>query len=95
MSPQTFTFDVIINPIILLAGIIGGGLVGFVIGKARLAKSQSRVRQLEVELMQANQETLESQRAYVALESKLQDQAIPVISMKINGTQNPKEKASK
>ena len=93
---MSFTFDVIINPVILLASVIGGAIVGFVLGKGKLAKSQSRIKQMEVELMNSHQETLESQRAYVALETRLKDQAIPVISMKINGNkENPKEKATK
>lgn len=71
-------------------------MAGFVLGRGKLAKSQSRIKQLEVELMSSHQETLESQGAYVALESSLQDQAIPVISMKLNGSkENPKEKATK
>jgi hypothetical protein len=91
-----FTFEVIINPIILLVGVIAGAIVGYAIGKARLAKSHSTIRQLETELVNSNAETLEAQRAYVALERGLKDQSIPVISMKINGgKENPKEKASK
>jgi hypothetical protein len=46
--------------------------------------------------MDSHEETLESQRAYVELQSQLKDQAIPVIPMKINGKEsNSKEKATK
>ncbi len=93
---MSFTFDVIINPIILLAAIIGGAIVGFGLGWGKLAKSRSIVRQLENELMRCNEETLEAQRAYVALESRLKDQSSPVIPMKISGAkENSKEKATK
>ena len=93
---MSFTFDLIINPIVLLAGVIFGAIIGYGVGKAKLAKSQSRIVQLENELMSSNVETLEAQRAYVALERGLKDQSIPVISMKISGSkENPKEKASK
>jgi hypothetical protein len=93
---MSITFDVVINPIILVATIIGGGIIGFVWGRAKLAKSRSRVQQLETELMRSNEETLDAQRAYVLLESRLKDQSIPVIPMKINGgKENNKEKISK
>ncbi len=93
---MSLTFDVVINPIILLLAIVAGALVGFVLGRAKLAKSQSKLQKLEVELMNSHEETLESQRAYVELQSQLKDQAIPVIPMKINGKEsNPKEKATK
>lgn len=93
---MSFTFDVVINPIILLAAIIVGALVGFGLGWGKLAKSRSIIRQLENELMHSNEETLEAQRANVALESRLKDQSIPVIPMKITGAkENTKEKATK
>jgi hypothetical protein len=92
---MSFTFDVIINPIILLVGVIAGAIIGFGIGRVKLAKSQSRLMKLENELLLSNKETLEAQRAYVALERGLIDESIPVISMKIGGSkENPKEKTS-
>jgi len=61
-----------------------------------LNKSRSKIQQLESELIQSNEETLEAQQAYVMLERRLKDQSIPVIPMKINGSkENSKEKASK
>ncbi len=93
---MSFTFDVIINPVILLAAIIGGAIVGFGLGRGKLAKSRSTINKLEIELMNCHEETLEAQRAYVALEGRLKDQSIPVIPMKINGSkENSKEKATK
>ena len=90
------TFDLIINPVLLLMAAIVGGLMGLLIGKAKLAKSRSKVLELEKEMMNAHAEILEMQKAYVQLENKLEEHSIPVISMKINGGKdNPKEKASK
>lgn len=90
------TFDLIINPVLLLMAAIVGGLMGLLIAKAKLAKSRSKVLELEKEMMNAHAEILEMQKAYVQLENKLEEHSIPVISMKINGGKdNPKEKASK
>ena len=92
---MSVTFDVIINPVILFATLIGGVLVGFLIGRGKLARSHSRIQQLESEVLSCHQETLEAQRAYVMLQSNLKDQSIPVIPMKINGSkENTKEKAT-
>ncbi|GGB14240.1 hypothetical protein [Puia dinghuensis] len=91
------TFDPIINPIILLLGISGGALAGFIIGRGKLAKTRSTIHRLESDLFHSNQETLEAQKALVALESRLNDQSIPVIPMKLNPTKEntPKDKTSK
>ena len=92
---MSFTFDLIINPIILLVSVIAGAIIGFGVGKAKLARSESRLMKMESELLNSHAETLEAQRAYVALERGLIDESIPVISMKINGgKENPKEKTS-
>lgn len=93
---MSFTLDLVINPVILFGAAIVGGIFGFVVFKAKLNKGKARIQQLEKELMNCNEETLEAQRAYVILESKLKDQeTIPVIPMKINGKESSKEKASK
>ena len=90
-----FTTDVVINPVILLGAVIFGSLFGFFVFRARLRRSKSKIYELEMELMRSNEETLEAQRAYVILESKVKDQQTsPVIPMKINGKDN-KEKISK
>ena len=94
----SFTLDLVINPIVLaVAGIIGI-VIGYLLTKAQVAKVQRKIKDLESDLLNANQETLEAQRAYVSLESQMQQgDAIPVIPMKINGTtkESPKEKATK
>ena len=44
---MSFTFDLIINPIVLaLAGIVGI-VIGYIIAKGRLAKAQSKIKNLE------------------------------------------------
>src|ERR1700744_2186655 len=90
----TLTFAYDINPIILYGAIVTGVLIGFGFGRGNLAKSQSKLRKLEEELLQSHHETLESQHAHAELESRLKNQAIPVIPMKINGANKevPKEK---
>ena len=89
-----FTLDVVINPVILFGAAAVGGIFGFVVFKAKLNRGRAKIQQLEKELMHCNEETLEAQRAYVLLESKLKDQQTsPVIPMKIK--ENSKEKASK
>jgi hypothetical protein len=90
-----FTFDLIINPIVLLAALIGGALVGFIGSRRKLAKKQARIIELENEMMNSHAEILEMQKAYVQLEGKLGEQSSPVISMKIGGKDSSKEKASK
>jgi hypothetical protein len=92
---MSITFDVIINPVILIAALIGGVFIGLVFSWGKLSRSNSRIQQLESEVLSCHQETLEAQRAYVLLQSKLKDQSIPVIPMKINGNkENSKEKAT-
>lgn len=94
----SFTLDLVINPIVLaVAGIIGI-VIGYFFAKARLAKAQRKIKELENDLLNANQETLEAQRAYVNLESQMQQgDPIPVIPMKITGNskESAKEKATK
>jgi hypothetical protein len=89
------TFDLIINPVIMLAAVIGGGIIGYMISKLKMAKSRAKIQELEKEMMSSHAEILDLQKAYVQLENKLEQQPIPVISMKINGKDNSKEKATK
>jgi hypothetical protein len=91
-----FTLDFIINPIILFVAVVVGALAGVVVNKGRLAKSRRQIIQLENEMISSHAEILEMQKAYVRMETRLKEQSIPVIPMKINGKENnPKEKASK
>ena len=91
-----FTFDFIINPIILVAALIGGIIIGFAASRKKLAKKHARIIELETEMMHSHAEVLEIQKAFVQLERKLGEQSSPVISMKINGKEvSTKEKVSK
>lgn len=90
-----FTFDLIINPIVLIVAGVFGIIIGYVIAKGQLAKAKSTISRLESDVLACNAETLEAQKAYVELEAHFQDQVIPVIPMKINGKDASKEKASK
>jgi phage terminase Nu1 subunit (DNA packaging protein) len=91
------TFDLVINPVILMAAVIVGVGMGLLIGRIMLTKSRAKIQELEKEMMSAHAEILEIQKAYVQLENKLEEHSIPVISMRTNGkdNNNSKEKASK
>jgi uncharacterized protein HemX len=82
---MTFTFDYVINPIILLIAVVAGVVMGFAFGRGKVAKSESKLRKMEEELLHSHHETLESQQAFAELESRLMNQSIPVIPMKISG----------
>jgi 23S rRNA pseudoU1915 N3-methylase RlmH len=90
-----FTFDLIINPIVLVVAGVIGIIIGYVVAKGMLAKAKSTISRLESDLLACNAETLEAQRAYVELEARLQDQAIPVIPMKISGKEMSSDKFAK
>ena len=93
---MSFTLELIVNPVILFVAVVGGGVIGFIIGKAKLAKSRAKIEELEAEMMNSHAEILELQKSYVQLENKLQQQSIPVISMKLNGKDaNSKENVRK
>jgi hypothetical protein len=90
-----FTLDLIINPIVLIVAGVFGIIIGYVIAKGQLARAKSTISRLESDVLACNAETLEAQKAYVELEAHIQDHAIPVIPMKINGKDASKEKATK
>lgn len=90
-----FTFDLVINPIIFLAALVGGLIVGYVVNRRKLAKRQARIVELEKDMMNSHAEILEIQKAYVQLQRKMGEQSSPVIPMKINGKETTKEKISK
>jgi hypothetical protein len=75
--------------------VTGAALTGFAVSRVLLAKSRTRIRQLENEIMSSHAEILELQKAYVKMENRLKEQPIPVIPMKLNGKDSSKEKASK
>lgn len=89
---MSITLDWIINPIVLTLAGGSGIIVGFVFERVKLVKARARIKKLEIDLLSSNRETLEAQKALVDLESRLKDQAIPVIPMKITGKEGSKEK---
>ncbi|HXB07684.1 MAG TPA: hypothetical protein VNW04_11220 [Puia sp.] len=94
---MSFTLELIINPIALSLAVIGGALAGFIIGRGKLAKARGMIQRLESDLVLSNHETLDAQKELIALQTRVQEQSIPVIPMKITGGKdnNSKEKASK
>jgi hypothetical protein len=92
---MSLTFDFIINPIIILVAMIGAAMVGFGLGRIRLAKSRHKIMQLENEMMSSHAEILELEKAYVALESQLKDQPIPVIPMKTSSNKDHSKEATR
>jgi uncharacterized membrane-anchored protein YhcB (DUF1043 family) len=90
-----FTLDLIINPIVLVVAGVIGIIIGYLVAKGMLAKAKSTISRLQSDLLASNAETLEAQRAYIELEAHLQDQAIPVIPMNINGKEVSKDKSPK
>lgn len=90
-----FTLDLIINPFVLIVAGVFGIIIGYCVALGKLAKAKSTITRLEAEILTANAETLEAQKAYIELEAHLQDQFIPVIPMKLNGKDASKEKATK
>jgi hypothetical protein len=95
---MSFTFEFIVNPIIVAVALIGGILAGYAFRKKKLAKMHAKVLKLEDEMMTSHAEILELQKEYVKLENNAVDESIPVIPMKHGGTKdnpNPKGKASK
>jgi hypothetical protein len=95
MFTSVFTLELIINPIIFAGAVIAGVFIGFLFRKRKLAKLQSRILQLEDEMMSSHAEILEIQKAYVTMENNLLDESSPVIPMKHSNKDNPKGKASK
>lgn len=95
-----FTLELVINPILLAAGVLFGIIVGYAFRKRKLMKLNSKILKLEEEMINSHAEILEIQKAYVNMENNLMDQSIPVISMKHSNPgnsskDNPKGKASK
>jgi hypothetical protein len=93
---MSITFDWIINPIVLLLAGSCGIVMGLVIARVKLMRAHAKILKLETDLLNSNGETLEAQKAFVELESRLKDQVIPVIPMKIGtNKENSKETVAK
>jgi len=89
------TLDLIINPIVLAVAVLAGIFTGYLFRIRKVAKLKRKILQLEDEMMASHAEILEMQKAHVRTEAERKGQSIPVISMKLEGKDNPKGKASK
>ena len=92
------TFELVINPVILLISSVLSAFFGYLLFRYKLAKSESRIKHLEKEMLNSHFEILELQKTNMKLESEVKEEtSIPVIPMKISGKEgaSPKEKASK
>ena len=78
------TFDITMDVYIFLLTIVFSLGVGFLLRRRQLARKQRKIEELEVEMMQAHAELLESHREYCILEARLKDITNPVIAMKSN-----------
>jgi hypothetical protein len=74
-----------VNVFVLAGLMLSGLLVGFGFRKWQIAKKNGQILELEREMVQAHAELLDAQREYCALESKIKDLAIPVISLSNQG----------
>jgi hypothetical protein len=76
------SFDITLNIYVFLLLLGVSLIVGFWGRSKQLAKKHRRIAQLEQEIIEANAETLDSQKDYSELATKYKDLTNPVISMK-------------
>jgi hypothetical protein len=76
------SFDITLNIYVFLLSLSMSLIVGFWGRSNQLAKKHRRIVQLEREISQAYEETLESQKDYQVLAEKYKDLTNPVITMK-------------
>jgi hypothetical protein len=76
------SFDITLNIYVFLLSLGVSLIVGFWGRSNQLAKKHRRIVQLEREIIQAYEETLESQKDYQVLVEKYKDLTNPVITMK-------------
>lgn len=81
-----------INGLILFAIILLAGLTGFMLRSGKINQKNLRINRLEKEMLQANAETLASQKEFCELKSRLKDMHIPVIPMMQSSMEEEKEK---
>jgi len=80
--------ELTVNSLTLFALVIVSALAGFAIRSWQISKKNSRIAYLENEMMRAHAETLQAQRDYFELESRMRDLKIPVIAMTHSGKED-------
>ncbi len=78
-----FTFEFSVNFLVLLSIAVFSGFIGFKLKKGMGAKKQTKINQLEKEMISNHTEILQLQKEYCMMEQKLKDLTKPVIAMKI------------
>ncbi len=73
------SFDVVLNPMILLAIILFSSWIGFLFKRRRIAKDRAIISKYEKEMVLDHAEILELQKDYINLEIKMRELTIPVI----------------
>jgi hypothetical protein len=75
-----FSIELTLNVFILLAAVVGAGLLGFGLRSHQLRKKQFKIIELRKEMVDNHAHILELQKEYVELQSKLIDSRATVIS---------------
>src|SRR5579864_5640372 len=78
-----FTFEFSVNLFVLLAIALFSGFIGYKIKKGMGTRKQSKINQLEKEMLSNHTEILQLQKEYCLMEQKLKDLTKPVIAMKV------------
>ncbi|HTQ63464.1 MAG TPA: hypothetical protein VMI12_01630 [Puia sp.] len=76
------TFEFSINIIVFAIVLLVSALVGFSFRSRQMAKSRSKIEELEREILNNYAQILDLEKENTSMESKLQDIEIPVIAMK-------------
>jgi cell division protein FtsB len=71
------TFDITLNVYVFLLIIGLSLLLGFLPRSRQLSKKQRKSAELEQDVMQANAEVLDNQRAFIELEKRMKEMAPP------------------
>lgn len=82
------TFDITLNFFVFGIMLILAGIVGYLPRSRQLIRKNRQIGKLEIEMIQAHAELLETQKEFCELEAKLKDITNPVIPM---NSMNPDE----
>ncbi len=85
------TFEFSVNILVLMVLSLVSAFIGYKFKKGMEAKKQSKINQLEKEMVQNHAEILQLQKEYCVMEQKLRDLTKPVISMKITAKEEEQQ----